>query len=528
MYFEIYRNGKLIKRGTRILGDLSWDNELMYTPDLTLELPIEYLNFLSTREEVKVFANDKCFWGIVSDKVEVNKEDETIEVNLKHIVSEWELRQISVNNAVKEKKLNIIFKGSTIETQNDISVSANDFEMLKTEVGEMTNAQYIQRAGAAAWRENGEVLTISSVDTSAIQDQTGSYDVIFTSNGVSVTVKAEVKEEDADTGDPDVEPSIIDQLADIFTDTNFAYPGWYLNFSNKAKNTTIDYVYSRQNKLDALTKTMELTPDLFWRVRFQNQKVLDISEFGEQKPYVISMKPSGTHNIRMISELRITHEFSNVVNLATVYSEKSDTGMSSMTLREVYNDPSLQLNGFPVVILRSNVNNERDYRRYTTQYPKLAPNNELEYAVIDEESVALEGGVVIEGTYAFNDLAPFTPETDEDGNTKEITDADRIKAAQTAYHATIKKLKQARRTFKIEVDTEQIPTDLMVGDKVILRYDNKLYILAECSNYEKKILSYDEWFYVTHIEYNIDENGLETDTLTLEKYLKIDRDTDNS
>ena len=30
----------------------------------------------------------------------------------------------------------------------------------------------------------------------------------------------------------------------------------------------IDYVYSRQNKLEALTKTCELTDDIWWRVGF--------------------------------------------------------------------------------------------------------------------------------------------------------------------------------------------------------------------------------------------------------------------
>ena len=51
-----------------------------------------------------------------------------------------------------------------------------------------------------------------------------------------------------------------------------------------------------------------------------------------------------------------------------------------------------------------------------------------------------------------------------------------------------------------------------------------MLILDACSDYEKKILSFNDWFYVTHIDYDIEPDGTEVDTLTLEKYLKINRD----
>ena len=247
-------------------------------------------------------------------------------------------------------------------------------------------------------------------------------------------------------------------------------------------------------------------------------KEVDISEFGEKKQYIISGKPAGVNNIQIIEAPQVEIDFDNVFNLATVYAEKSDSGMSSLTLREVYDDPTLQKDGFPCVILRNNVNNERDYTKYITQYPKLAPNNELEYAVIDEESVALEGGQLIETSLAFNDLSPFN--TDD---TKEITDKDRIRAARTVYDATIKKLKLARRSTVIKVKTTPIPNDINPGDKVRFIYDNSVYILDACSGYEKQVLAFDDWFYVTHIDYDIAEDGTEVDTLTLEKYLKLDR-----
>lgn len=436
MYFEIYKKGNLIKRGNDVLGGFDWDNELMSTPSTQISLPITYIDYLSGREEIKIFVNDKCFWGIVTD-LDIDKDAEVIDVDIDHVITEWEYRQISINNAIKTKAVNVIYKEDDKEKKN---------------------------------------------------------------------------------------PTVEDQLEDIYDDDNFAYPGWTLNMSDYAGNTTIDYVYSRQNKLEALNKTMELTPDLFWRVRFVDEKVIDIDTFGEKKQWIISKKPSGVNNIRMISDPKIDYDFDGVINLATVYSEKSDSGMSSMTLREVYMDKTLQLDGFPVVILRQNVNNERDYRKYTSQNPKLAPNNLLEYAVLDEESIAMEGGTVIEGTFAFNDLSPFEPTKDEDGKTQEITDEDRIEAAKTAYHAAIRNLKQKRRKVKITVDVEQLPAEINVGDKVRFIYDNSLYIQKECSNYMKKLYQANDWFYITKISYDIGIGGFEHDSVTLEKFLYVDRD----
>ena len=432
MYFEIYRKGKLIKRGTSFLGDISWDNEMMYVPSTEMTLPITYREYFTGREEVRIFINDKCFWGAVVD-VSLNKEEETITVNLEHIIREWSYREISVNNAIKGKTINFTYK-----------------------------------------------------------------------------------EEEAES-----DPTVSDQLSNIYNDTNFAYPGWGLSMSPEAAATKIDYVYSKQNKLDALTKTVELTPDLFWRVGFYPRKVVEISAFGDMLPLTLSKKPTGKNNVRIITDPTIDYDFSEVYNLATVYSEKSDSGMSSMTLREVYEDPSLQLDGFPVVILRENVNNERDYKKYTYQYPKLAPNNDLEYAVLDEESIAMESGTVIETSFAFNDLSPFTEE--EDGETKEITDDDRIEAAKVAYQAVVRKLKQSRRKYDIIAPCEPLPNWVNVGDKVRFIYDNSVYVMEECSNYMKKILTIDDWFYITRIEYAID-GGVETDTVTLSKTLKIDRE----
>ena len=205
--------------------------------------------------------------------------------------------------------------------------------------------------------------------------------------------------------------------------------------------------------------------------------------------------------------------------------------MSTLTLREAYNDEELLKKGliteriqddkFPVVILHANVNNERNYSQYISQYPKLAPNNEMEYAIIDTESVALESGILIEGTFAFNDLGAFNTES------KKITDRKRIQAARMVYNAGVRKLKEARRNYRFEVTVEEMPPEVNVGDKIRVLYDNSIWNIEACSNYWKKILQMDNYFYIEGMTWDIEANGKETNTLTLVKYLKVERETSN-
>ena len=547
MYFEIYHNLILKHRGTEILDGFGWANELMYVPDTTITLPIDYRDKITGHDEVKIFVNNKVFHGIVQRIVE-DKANEVLEVDLDHIMREWDFRQISVNNAVKDQRMNVVYKGSKIGTKDGLTfVAANPFTVSEQEYGiaeeqdpekKFTDAQYIERAGAVAWYYTGESLPIDKVEIGERPEKPKEewsdpqepeyenyFDAVFHSGTAQVTVRGTIRNTDEEIeNETNEEPSIIDQLEDIYNDANFAVPGWELNYSGGAGTRIIDYVYSRQTKLEALTKTMELTWDLHWRTRPVDGRVVDIGPFGDVKDFMLSTKPSHEKNARIIEDPVITHEFEHVFNVASVYSDKSDSGMSSLTLREVYNDPTLQRDGFPVVILRANVNNERNYKKFSEQYPKLAPNNENEYAVIDEESIALESGVVIEGTITFNDLAPFTPEIDDD--TQEISDKDRIKAAQVAYDAAIRKLKEARRYYSITFTTEELPTDINPGDKVRLVYDNSLYILEECSAYMKKILSMNDNFVVTRIEYDIDVTGAEVDRVTLEPFVRIARDVE--
>jgi len=622
VFVEIYKNRELVKRikNKDILDGFRWSNELMSVPSTSIKLPITYREFLNGHDEIKIFINNKVFWGIIKKVVE-DKVNEVLTVSLDHIVAEWEYRQISVNNAVKDGNINVVYKGAKTNRNGEVAITASDFMIYRQEIGMLSDEEYVLRAGASAWTPSGESVEIT-VDDSQIEYRDGEWPVTFCARGVCVTVtcttrdnpkdvestyykmtahnfvlpvgginlsdaeyialagvtieltdkgrekgmpippiqvdRSSVRDRDgaysvrffAEYEDPEEEdpyykikevsitvtvivqgdnfadPTIADNIADIFADMNFAHPGWRLNYAPGAGEQTIEYVYSRQNKLQALTKTLELTKDLFWRVRFVNERVMDISPFGDLFNHFLTTRPSSHIQTRLITEPKITHEYDHVINCVTVYSEKSDTGVSSMTLREIYNNPALQEPGFPVVILRANVNNERDYRAYADQPPVLAPNNWLEYAVIDEESVALESGHLIEASFAFNDLSPFAQEVEEiDKNTHEIADEDRIKAAKIAYAAAIRKLKQARRRYEIEFTTEELPPGLNVGDKVRLLYNNKLLILEDCSRYEEMVLAENDIYYVIKMDYDIGLNGAEVDTVTLSKEIRVyDRD----
>ena len=635
MYFEIFKQGNLIIRGKHWLGTLQFDHELNLAPTTTMVLPADWYNIIEGREEIKIHFDDgKVFWGIIWNYSPIDKANETITLDIRHVITEWQYRQISVNRAIKDKNLNIVFKGdkTTKNAHNAEAITASDFTVVAKKIDKMKLKDWVAKASVQAWSTvNGDKVEVTRVDTSKLEKEDdddrnvykdGTYKVTFytakgthvtvdcevvqsvdygsfkthsdksnnetikargftvykdvgftrqivrqkvkaqayvyrhpdqavdvtsittdfvnqvgtytvtasTALGTSVTVKVKVESGSDRYGN--VEASVADKLEDIYNNTNFAYPGWQIDWRDGADDVVIDYVYSKQNKLEALTETVELTDDLWWRVGFWDEKRVEVGKFGDVKPYIISKKPSGKTNIRMIQEPSIEPDLENVINVATVYSDKSDGGMTSLTLREAYMDEQLlnkgkiteriQKEGFPVVILHSNVNNERDYHRYIEQFPALAPNNELEYAILDEESIALESGTLIEGSYSFNDLSPF--ETDG----KVVQDKHRIRAARTVYNAVVKKLIQSRRSYDFKLTTEKIPSDLLAGDKVRLIYDNSIWEQKACSNRWKKIMSENSDFYITHITYNIDEYGNEWNELTLTKWLKIERETANT
>ena len=194
MYFEIWKNDAIVKRGTTTLNDLSWSNELMYVPTLDLTLPIEYKDFIDGREEIKVFINNKVFWGIVKG-IELDKINETINLEIEHVVSEWRYRQISVNHAVSDGALNVIYKGDQVAKNkgNDEGITANNFTIRVTDTTKMSDATMIAKAAAQAWQlSTGNPVPVL-VDRSKIKAKEGTYKVTFyTEHGTKITVDCTV------------------------------------------------------------------------------------------------------------------------------------------------------------------------------------------------------------------------------------------------------------------------------------------------------------------------------------------------
>lgn len=585
MYFEIYKKGKLIKRGNELLNNPSWTNELMTTPTTSISLPIDYLEYLSGREHIKLFLNNKCFWGIVKD-ITVNKVNETIDLSLSHHIDEWNNRQISINNAISDKELNIIYK-----PDSSGAIKIRNIENNQEMVGVKLTLKYSDFKGKSLSYINNYISNNASVIAFNMEDVSITYPVHFVSStitlqrlktnrnvktavqgtyyatfktdeGTQITIPVTVSyaaHESGSQGDASVDagsPSVEDSVTNILNDDNFIYYEWWMDIESDIADTKISYVYSKQSKYEALNKTMELTDDLFWRVHFENNKDIHIGRFGEQKPYTLSVKKPGKTNIQILEEPNVDYDFDNVINVATVISEKSDSGASATTLRDLYNmqhDTLLQAEypevwselsrlivEFPIVIIRDSlytpVNNERNYNTgigldynvdiFTNQSPLVAPNTSREYAIIDTTSVAMESGTIVEGSYSFNDLAPVTQIESIDEATQKIDNKERLNAELIVYKSAIKKLKQCRRTYSASMLVSELPSDINVGDKIRLIYSNKIWHLDACSNYFNKIVQSNDWYYITKIDYNFDGKK-ETDRITISKFLKIQRETQN-
>lgn len=303
---------------------------------------------------------------------------------------------------------------------------------------------------------------------------------------------------------------------DVFCQSPFLHSTeWYIDADAKAHKEKINYAFSRQSHLEALDKAVELTDNLWWRVGTRYDRYLEIGAFGEKKNYILSETGQTERHLKIIDQVSISREFEQVINVVTVYGEKSDSSQASLTLREAYLDQQQQghpiIEGFPIVILNSTANKEQ--KNYYTNITKIASNNSLEFAVLDEFSINLEQGKLIEKTISMNDIAPF----EDNGQT--ISDEERSKQSMIAYKAAVRQLKSARRRDVIKARIGSLPCDLNVLDRVYFDYHNCVELFDKCSRYCKKIYEASDDFYITNIETSFDNNLIETNVLTLSKEL---------
>lgn len=279
-----------------------------------------------------------------------------------------------------------------------------------------------------------------------------------------------------------------------------------------AEKNLIEYEFSNETFLEFLTKVCEKTTSLYWRVSRIDPYLIEFGIFGEKRDILIN-----EYN-NLVSLDDVEENYEDTVNIAVAMSDKSDSGASSLTLRDIFHNPKLMLKGFPVIKTGNKVNSQRSYDY--PQLPVFAP--EIigdEFAVMDEEGIALEAGELYWGTVTDNDTQSIAE------NNREITDSDRLKATEQLYRTAIRRLVNSRRKVIYSITVEPLkPKSLSVGDRVMFTLNAGVWELTACTKYYEKILKLSDWFFVTHITDEYSEGDAHIQRLKLSKFLYSDRD----
>ena len=278
-----------------------------------------------------------------------------------------------------------------------------------------------------------------------------------------------------------------------------------------AEKNLIEYEFSNETFLEFLTKVCEKTTSLYWRVNRYDPYLIEFGIFGIKKDVLIN-----EYN-HLVSLDSVEENYEDTINIAVAMSDKSDSGASSLTLRDIFHNPRFMLEGFPVIKTGNKVNSQRSYDY--PQLPVFAP--EIigdEFAVMDTEGIALEAGELYWGTVTDNDTQSIAKDN------KEITDADRLKATEQLYRTAIRRLKNSRRKIIYSMTIEPI-TERRVqpGDRVMFVLNAGVWELTACTKYYEKILKESSWFFVTKLT-DTYSNGTHLQKVELSKFLHSDRD----
>lgn len=305
----------------------------------------------------------------------------------------------------------------------------------------------------------------------------------------------------------------IEQVIDYWKDKKDLVNDIIVNYvDDEATKEKIEYEFSNETLLDFFKKVCEKTTNLFWRVNRHNPYQIDIGAFGSQKDILIN-----EYNY-LISIDDISEDYSEITNIGVVMSDKSDSGASSLTLRDIFYNKEKMIKGFPVIKTDNNVNTQRQYDY--PQIPIFAP--EIigdEFAIMDEEGIALEAGELYWNTITNNDIQAVA------STNKEVTDEDRLKATEQLYQSAIRKLKNSRRRIEYNLTIKPLPDNMcQLGDRVMFVLNDGVWTLTACSSYYEKILKISDWFYITKISDEYSEGNARIQKVTLSKFLYSDRD----
>lgn len=162
-------------------------------------------------------------------------------------------------------------------------------------------------------------------------------------------------------------------LKNLYNQMDFAMDGWVYEFSDKAAAARIEYTFSAENKLAAISECVEQTEDIHWRVRLTEEKVVQFGEFGEISPVVASEARSfpdectdnqtSEYFPAMLTEPVLQMDFTDHVNRIVVLCGDIDKDVEHLTLRHVYEHPEWWANGFPIGMYEKNIN-QQDETKY--------------------------------------------------------------------------------------------------------------------------------------------------------------------
>lgn len=225
---------------------------------------------------------------------------------------------------------------------------------------------------------------------------------------------------------------------DTLDSFNFLYAEFITTTDEYTSNINVDYVFSNQTVLEAYSQLCWNTDDVYWRVNRQEPYLIEFGVFGEEKDLIISKKTN------LISDPVIDESFGDeVINYAVVLTDKSEAGVSSTTLQQIYENPDLQDPNFPVVLTGELVNNERRYDYI--RIPQFAPNMDAEYAIMDLDGIALAEGAICHGYFSSNDLQPHANyESLDDTEGEGIINADGT--AESIFIAEARKIDRLSNT----------------------------------------------------------------------------------
>lgn len=316
---------------------------------------------------------------------------------------------------------------------------------------------------------------------------------------------------------------------------------------------TVEHTFSSTDKLAALQEIVEATEKCHWYVDLtdpEGNKIV-IGELGQTTDIEISPNPTFNDDCEDVNERYVTMltepiynvDYTNHFNRAIVFCGDIGEGVVHLTLKEVYDDPSLQDPEFPVGMYDRQINlqpepeyndkgkvinNEQVYK--DNEIVAYANNTNREYYVTDNQQLREDGNIVKNTVFQYSQLFPIPKmsETDDDGNTIEygIMDSDRVEMAKRAYQKAIRELKAQRPDHSYQFNCTALPVERGIHDGCKLR----LIYIKEVTTYEgdedcdnrstRKIADLDVTYYMTNRIITFDQVLNEYTTITLDRDLR--------